>query len=371
MIMKQQSKTVTWSYLIGLIETDGSFQFTLSAGSANIKPMVKISQKTNKNLLSLTRDFLDSQGINASVDRGEKKKGGRADSLRIQGKNQVAKLLALLEQQAPLEVNGKTALFASAKLRDFLILKECCNNSNLNVAEKIDLLKSLRKTSRVETDINLSSMKTRSQYEEEFGLPANASVNAALSILDKIDKAYTETVANLEEGMASQTLVVTGNYLAGLIDGDGGYYVTYQFQKPTRSYNKRNIAWQGNLTLTMETNGFLTIKVFMYAYSIRTAIVQAKANTSYQIKVRKQDDMRVIMKHHEQYPLIGEYRQVQLDLIKKLYSLRDRGLLRDYSVVESFLKEVHQVSEISPKGPPRRSLEEVLEKVKIWLLDAD
>jgi hypothetical protein len=170
--------------------------------------------------------------------------------------------------------------------------------------------------------------------------------------------------------------VGTTYFIAGLIDGDGdgGYYVTYQFQNPSRSYNKRNIAWQGNLTLTMETNGLLTIKVFMYAYGISTTIVESKAKTaitSYQIKVRRQEDMRVIMEHHEQYPLIGEYKQLQLDLVKKLYSLRDQGLLRDYSVVESFLKEVHEVSEISPKGPTRVSLDKVLNKVKIWLLDAD
>jgi hypothetical protein len=365
--MKQQR--VNWKFLIGLIETDGSFQLNLSAGSANIKPVVKISQKTNKNVLGLLQNFLALQGINSTVDPGGKT--GRADSLRIQGKNQVTKLLALLEQEAPFKVNGKPVLFASAKQRDFLILKECCNNSNLSVAEKIDLLKSQRKTSQVEADIILTSMKTRRQYEEEYGLPANASVNAAASILNKIDKAYKEAVDNFEKGMASKTLVVPGDYLTGLIDGDGGYYVTYQFQEPTPRYNKRNIAWQGNLTLTMETNALLTLKVFMYAFGISTTIEQAKAKTSYQIKVRKQGDIRVIMKHHEQYPLIGDYRQVQLDLVKKLYSLRDQGLMRDYSVVESFLKEVYQVSEISSKGPQRRSLEKVLEKVKSWLLDAE
>jgi hypothetical protein len=210
----KKSTKANWSHVIGLIETDGSLQVSLSGDNANIKPTVKISQKTNQNVLSLVQEFLASQGINATVDPGQNEyKGGRADSLRIQGKNQVAKLLDLLEQQAPLEVNGKKVLFASSKLRDFLILKEFCNNSNLNGAEKIDLVKSLRKTSQVEPDITMSSMKTRSQYEIEFGLPENASVNAAASILDKIDKAYTEAVANLEEGMASQTLKVCGDYV--------------------------------------------------------------------------------------------------------------------------------------------------------------
>ncbi len=354
---------VTWHYLIGLIETDGSFHCTLTPNSANVKPMVKISQKTNTNVLALVQAFLTSYGINSTVDPGESKKGGRADALRIQGKHQVGRLLNLLEQNAPLDINGKKALFASAKLRDFLILKELCNN--LTLVEKIDLLKSMRKTSKVEPDISSSGIKTRREHEEGFRLAPNASENAAASILDKIDATYTQTVANLEEGIANSTLVVAGNYLVGLIDGDGGYYVTYQFQEPVPRYNKLHIAWQGNLTLTMETNALLTLKVFMYAYGISTSIIDNK--TWYQIKVRKQESMRAIMSHHDQYPLIGDSKQTELNLVKKLYNLKEQGLMRDYSTVEAYLKEVHQVSEISPKGPRRRPLEEVLKKVKIWL----
>ncbi len=364
-LLNIKRQKITWAYLIGLIETDGSFQCTLIANSANIKPVVKISQKTNKNVIPSVQAFLTSHGINSTVDPGESEKGGRADALRIQGKNQVGRLLDLLEQNAPLDINGQKAVFAGGKLRDFLILKELCNNSTLKVAEKSGLVKLLHEKPKVEPGISSSGIKTRSEHEEGFGLTPNADVDAAASILSKINTAYTQTVANIEEGIANSTLVVAGYYLVGLIDGDGGYYVTYQFKEPVPRYNKRDITWQGNLTLTMETNSLLTIKVFMYAYGISTRIVDKK--TSYQINIRKQESMRVIMSHHDQYPLIGNYRQTQLNLVKKLFSLKEQGLMRDYSTVEAYLKEVYQVSEISPKGPPRSPLAEVLKKAKIWL----
>jgi hypothetical protein len=63
--MNKVYKTITINYLRGMIETDGSVQLHLSG--RNIKPIIKISQKTNTNVLALIKDFLNKKGISCQI----------------------------------------------------------------------------------------------------------------------------------------------------------------------------------------------------------------------------------------------------------------------------------------------------------------
>jgi hypothetical protein len=362
------NNNVTWPYISGLIETDGSLHVSLVPSSGQVKPMIKISQKTNNNLLPNIAEFLKRVNINATVDPGEVGGKGRAPALRIQGRGQVLKMLQLLEEHSPLKVNGKTVLFASAKQRDFLITKKLCEE-NLTMPQKIDLLKSMRKASQDVSDIMVTGMKSRSVYESEFGLTTNSSLNAAKTLLDEVDSIYFEGVNAIEQGISSNSLMVDGNYITGLIDGDGSYYVTFDFKqaKPPKFPNP-TVAWQGNFTMTMETNGLLTLKVVKYFFKIEnTTLREGKEKTFFQMWIRTQPYMRNIIKHHETYPCLGTYRRQQFELVKKLFYMRDNGQLSNYILVEQFLTDVYVVSEISKKGPARRPLRDTLDKLKLWL----
>lgn len=170
---------ITLSYLIGYFMADGGFIMTLNKSTGTVDATIRISSKTNKNILKLLSRFIKSTlKINCTQDP---ESSGRAPCLRIQGVLQVQKMIALITKHSAILKIGKRniALFGS-KYRTMLLVKYIIENRaslNKSRAIQIDLIKSMHKTFRNEPDLFLggSHTLTRNDLELRYGIPANSS----------------------------------------------------------------------------------------------------------------------------------------------------------------------------------------------------
>jgi hypothetical protein len=319
--------------------------------------------------------FFTLHGITSTIAAGKPKSKegvdkskGRAPSLLVTGKYNVANCITLLK------TSQNPFVFTGVKHRDLLILEEIVNNTQLTVAQQIGLKKSLHKSNKDQPDLDLNGALPTVVWEARFGLPPGSVKKGSAVLLTKIDKLYTLHQETIRNAMKTGALNVSASYIAGLVDGDGCWYVTLCFRNPTKRYSKRMIEWQGNCSLSMEVNSKLTIEVFLYALGSTASITNVLSKTgngqitSVYVLVRKQADVSKLLAIHDSFPLIGDYKSLELATVVKLFRFKKEGSLKNWENVCSFLEEIYYVSSISPKGRPRPlTLDEAKAKAAEWL----
>lgn len=364
---------VNVDYLRGMIETDGSIQVHISG--KNIKPLVKISQKTNTNVLDEIEQHLNNEGITCFIAAGKAKSPnlvdkskGRAPSLLVTGKHNVSKLLCLLR------TTSDSFCFSSSKERDLLILDKIVNDSSLTLAQCLGLKKSLHKSSSNDPDLDKNGALPIEAWEKRFNLALGEARKSCDSILKQIDGSYTLHQLTIRKAIANNTLKVSDAYIAGLVDGDGGYGVTVSFREPYSKVKTRTIEWQGNLTFAMEASSRLTVEVLLHVIGSDTDILEVPSKTgsgvitSVKAHVRKQSEVGSLISIHARFPLIGDYKNAELATVIQLRELKAKKLMRNPQVVCDFLEEIYRVSSISSKGAPRPlTLSEAKAKAIEWL----
>ena len=110
-MQNQKNTNVTVEWVVGQLETDGNFSLNI-ASDGNLKPVVKFSSTSNTNTLDLFADWIRSIGLNPSFESG---KQVRASSVKVQGKEQVLRLLRVLRQSQ--------ISFTGGKFRDALLVR--------------------------------------------------------------------------------------------------------------------------------------------------------------------------------------------------------------------------------------------------------
>lgn len=359
----QSLTVINIDYIRGFFEADGCF--TVSFSENVLKLCVKFSQKTNITILPLIQDFLAQHGISSTIDNSQDSDSdsdseyeettelenqsdtskNRAPALRVQGINQIKKFLTLLE-------NGTdTFIFATEKQRDLFIMRELVFNPNLTDAQCIGLKKSLHKTNQDEPDFENKKTVPRSTLEKRFGLNPGDSITESKALLTQIDNNYNLHQTNLKAAMDTNTLKVSPAYIAGLVDGDGCYYVTYQFVKDRGAKAKARIEWQGNFTLTMHIKSKLAVELFLYAINKPNhTLKRTKTKKAFQMWIRKQEGVDFLMTKHDDYPLLGDYRNEQLAAVKKLRVLVKTKAIKNINTVHAFLTEIHAISDRGSRG---------------------
>jgi hypothetical protein len=355
-----EKPAINVNFLRGLIESDGSFQIHISG--KNFKPIVKFSQKKD-DVLAIVAAFLNSKGVTTNFEAiNTKTPGGRAGNVRVQGKNNVAKLLDILEEECT-----DSFLFSGSKQRDFWIMRKITSISlrkPKEIAQGISLKKSLHKTHRADPDIDVTGSKTTKQWEEAFSLPPN-SVSQNDELLVEIDESYEKHQKTLTESMSKGTLKVDGGYVAGLMEGDGYYGVLVKFAETSKSEKKRpgNMKWTGKVGLVAEASALLTLKVFLYVLQCEATIVPIYSRkyhekvTSYKVDVSNQASVRKVIELHETYPLVGADKKARFETVRKLFYLRDNGLLTDSGIVMEFLGEIWRASDAGNRRSREISLD--------------
>lgn len=340
---------ITLGYILGLMEADGSILLMFGTGKSKttLKAWIRISQKSNSNLLALIKTWFEQNGIECAYeDWNPNTSRGRARNLTITKADSVRKFIELVKKE-PLQ-------FISQKQRDFLILDLVMNSrARLSITDKINLKKSMHKAHANQPDINTPRSKTREELELKYGIPLGSSQEDALGLLKTIDAQYTIHTNNIKKQMAQGKLKVPADWLAGLIDGDGSYYVSMVVRNPSARYKKRFIEFQGNFTLTMELNALLTLEVFKFIIGSDAKIVQFKKH--YQIWIRKQAKVKKLQQMQLQYLPVGDHRHRQYKLVQDLFDYKNQEKMGDLNTVLNVIRAAYAISE-NTKGRRRTVL---------------
>jgi hypothetical protein len=355
---------ITWDYLTGLIETDGSFKISLDK-KGNYKPIISISQKENTRLLDKIKSFLKKYKINSTLDISDPQKSNRAPQLRIQGSLQVLNFCNLLEQ------NVKELSFCSQKYRDFLIVKTALSNLNLSLAPKIDLILSLHKTSLSQPDINIYKNKTsRRNHEKRLGLIINSSQEAAKFLLEKIDKKFIDHKKKIENSIVNKINIFNNDWCVGIMDGDGCFSISIEFIETET--NKRKVNFIPSFQLVMENDAKLTIEMFKFMVDCEGRLIKHKNQnnevTAIYYRINRIDELKKILTFFRVYNTRNMVKKEQLNLINKLFEIKKENKLEDYKTICNFINECYKVTELGKgKGKRKYTLSEALEKVNNWL----
>lgn len=341
-------KQITLGYILGLMETDGSIQLMFGTGKSRttLKAWIRISQKSNLNLLALIKTWFEKNGIECYYEVWNPNTSrNRAPNLTITKVGSIRKFIELVKNE-PLQ-------FINQKQRDFLILDLVMNSSTqLSITDKINLKKSMHKAHANQPDINPKGSKSREELELKYGIPLGSSQKDTLGLLKTIDAQYVKHINNIKKQIAQSKLKVSADWLAGLIDGDGSYYVTMRVKNPTARYNKRYIEFLGAFTISMELNALLTLEVIKFIIGSNTPIVKSKKKQSYQIWIRKQAEVKQLLQMQLQYLPVGDHRRKQYELVQNLFDCKNQGKMRDLNTVLNVIRAAYAMSETT-KGRRR------------------
>jgi hypothetical protein len=354
---------ITWEYLTGLIETDGSFKISLDK-KGKYKPIVSISQK-NTELLYKIQAFLKTYKINSTLDIYDPQKSNRAPQLRIQGSKQILNFCNLLED------NVDILSFCSQKYRDFLILKEALSNLNIDSKIKIDLMLSLHKTCLNQLDIKAYKYKlSRKDHEKRLNLVIGSSKEAAKALLIQIDKKFNNHKSNIENSILNNTQIFNNDWCVGIMDGDGCFSISIEF---ITEGNKRRVQFIPMFQLVMEADARLTIQMFKSMVGCEGRLIehknQNKEVTAIYYRVNRIDELKKLLVFFKIYNTRNLVRKEQLNLVKKLFELKETNdNFTNPEILSDFIRECYKVTELGKgKGKRKYTLQEALEKINNWL----
>ena len=356
-------QSITWDYLAGLIETDGTFKISLNK-TGNLKPIFTISQKENTGLLKKIKIFLLKEDINSTLDIYNSLKTNRAPQLRVQGRLQVLRFCELLEKNC----NG--FIFCSQKYRDLLIMKATLSTKNLDVSEKIDLMLNLHKTKTSQLDLTCYTTKlSRKKHEQRLGLDLGSSDNAAKVILQSIDKKFTMHQKIIRDKLISNSMRLNSDWCVGIFDGDGFFAVALNVD-----HSNKKIRYIPMFGLTMEKAAKLTLFVFNHMVHCDGKIIVHKdknANiTAMRLSVTRKEYLKKLVEFFEIYEPRNSVKKKQVNLIRLFFDMEKRGGFDDKNQVISFIKQCYSVTELGKgKGKRKYTLDEALKKVNDWLID--
>ena len=244
---------INWSYISGLIETDGDFYISLSK-QGNFLCEIRINQK-DIHFLKECQTFLSLFKVYSTIYKQNTELSNRASQLRIRAPKQVLNLCNLLQKYCKIP-------FCSQKVRDFFIIKKCLkNNKNLSLAEKIDLIMSMHKTNANQNDLLKYSKKIlRKDHEKRLGLKKDQSKNAAIKLLQKIDLDYENHKKYINKSLIKNHKIFDDMWFVGLLDGDGYFGLRIR-------YYKNSIGFYPVFSIAMEKEAELTIDTFQFKFN--------------------------------------------------------------------------------------------------------
>lgn len=330
---------VNMAYILGLMEADGSILLMFGTGNSRttLKPVIRITQKTNSNVLALIKTWFDEQEINSEYEDWDPKTSrGRARNLAITRVGSVRKFISLVKKEK--------LQFINQKQRDFMILDVVMNSpTTLSISDKVNLKKSLHKADMNQPDLDQPGAKTREQLELRYNILLGTSRQDSLGILAKIDASYAAHTDKIKNQITKGTLDIPPEWMAGLLDGDGCYYVSIQVREPSASYSKPYIEFQGDFTLTMEKNALLTVEAVRAAVKSEAKIKEEEGHC--QLWIRNQTEVKALLQLQQAYLPVGNHRLEQYQLVSQLYAYKEQGKMRDLDTVLSVLRASYSISE--------------------------
>lgn len=355
---------LNWSYIAGLIESDGSIQCFIDKQTSNLKYIVKITSKTNTNTLKNVTNFLKENGITATEEITDDETiddetSNRAPSIRIQGNDQVVLFLTKLIENSKFTADSKYPLLG-VKLRNLLLILNLPNQSTLTTVQKIDIKKTFHKENYEQEDIDKGPSYSRNKYENNNNLKNNSSKNAAKQLIKKVDSLYNEHLKEIKSFSGK----LNNDYVVGLFDGDGGFNISFSLKKTDGIVEIVN---EINLTLPLSDVHIFAMLLTHFGLGLNEVSIQKKS-TSEQLKIRKQTSVQIMIDFFNKYPLLGDHKSKGLELIKEVVSKKQNKFFQKNKVdLEEFKILVQKIYNFSNNG--RKPIQEIFEFIDTYYID--
>lgn len=341
---------ITWSYICGLIETDGCFVITLSP-QKGFHFYVTIPQRSVTGLLPKCQAFFKTNGIGSTIDESKKPNLSRIPALRIFGPVNCLRLCHLLDTNVEMP-------FCSQKLRDFLIFKTTLQNrADLKEDVRLDMLMNLRKTSQQSLDITKSFKISRSEHEKRMGILPNQSFGAGALFLDQIDLDYSKHQQIVGECISNKSSPFLDYWYIGLIDGDGYFALQIIF-------TNNAVRFYPVFALGMESSANLTLDVFQAKFSTSSPIRQranpkTKKITSFELGIYG-NKLKALVAFCKINPPISTVKIKQLDLVNQYFKFKKNNQLDDLEIVCHLIEQCYVVNALGKNKGLKYSLEKAL-----------
>lgn len=305
---------INWSYIAGLIDSDGSIQCFLD--EQQLKYTVKITSKSNANTLRDVDAFL--RGEDFTTGDTDQNNEDRAPSARVQGNEQVVRLLKKIKEEVSCfnenKSNYKCPLLGQ-KLRNMDLILAVPDQSVLTPAQKIDFKKTFHKGNYEQADIYTSSTIPRYEYEKSFGLELNSSIGSLEDVIKPIDSKYSEHAKELDSFIKMKGRgTLNADYVVGLFDGDGGFNLSF-----ARRREDRLVDVQCDLNLTVPRSDADTLYALVKHFGItsRTIARVGASRNSVQLKIRSAESLAIVIAFFDKHPLLGDYKSKCFALLKE------------------------------------------------------
>jgi len=265
---------MTWPRFIGLLQTDGSFLFFWDKKDKTFRPTVILTAgQTNKYLLDeLVKPWLLEQDINCSID--DKKDQIGSYNLKIERQVQVKKVIEHIDENS----EKYFAQLLDEKLTDYLVLKYALQRTEdkkkvRTTAERAAIFRELIDLKVILLEKNkeknhLNSEEERKQMEEFLSVSdtkenGRVKYNSLLAQASALSDQFVKKIKDTKQNCTNYPPQL-GEYIAGLIDGDGSFqvnFIIHQKQKPNYEFKPALTFTQGNLS-TEKQNVFELLNLF-------------------------------------------------------------------------------------------------------------
>lgn len=395
---------INTGYICGLLASDGCF--LIGVNGTNFSASISIVSTTNSNNLSHIRYWLSrKKNIVSRIYRSGNKLAAKSlktgsqtapvpfpsRTLRISGNKRVEIFLTMLKRESERLKNKSSFLFCGVKQRDYLLMLVFLETRKQQIslgrqAISLAIKLSLHKANYLQPDREFKNKKKRHELETQLGLtqmdPAIKLKNDAkiVDLFTDLDNCYCEQQSAIADGIRQNSLKVSPSYLAGVIDGDGSFYVTLNWKQYPNM--KRSLLWGAYFTLSTTINNSLLFDVLKYVLELPPEFPVTDVKTlstkyttgaigSRQIWIRNPKDVRRLLDCVQRH-LVGDYRIQQLESVRKVLANKAGGLLTMSSankqIMKDLLIEIYHVSAISNKGPSRKppTIQKALTRLDAW-----
>jgi|APGre2960657373_1045057.scaffolds.fasta_scaffold32799_1 hypothetical protein len=239
-----QTTEMSWPRFIGLLQTDGSFIFFWEADKT-LKPKVILTAglKNQYMLSNVVKPWLQTQGILSQI---QKKTGesGITYNLSVERQDQVLKVIDKIDQCSAKQL----AQLLDEKLTDYLVLKHVLKRTKEKKTgktkdERVAIFKPLVDLKTILLEKNKAknhqdSEKKRAETEKKLEISDTKGCGAALYIdlvaqSKQLSSQFVKKFGETGENCTSYSIEL-GQYVAGIIDGDGSFQVNFIIHEDKR-----------------------------------------------------------------------------------------------------------------------------------------
>jgi hypothetical protein len=239
------------------------------------------------------------------------------------------------------------------KFRDLLIMKQVLliidsksHHTECGRKQIIDLKHGL---DSLEGDLAAKNNRlAREDWELRHGFLKNSSKHKTVEALKCVNLTYQNHVLKTTHEMSDRTLLIPGDYISGVIEGDGSFSVTI------RTYKNKTVPFFSlRFAVTCELDSELLLSVVSYYLNDDKPLITRLKKSKASVYSAKAAIIPFVLNSLKQYPLLKN-----INYIRDIYTDVLCNVHNDYTGAENLAKLIYYNQ--SPPRTRNKSLDEVL-----------